>query len=260
MDERILRVGLLGGLLLAAGCSTTRTSDTARTGMEQLLVSNAVDQSLDKIDFSPFAHQAIFLDEKYLDCVDKNYIVASVRHRLLRQQATLVGKPEEAAVVLEIRSGGVGTDNSDSYIGVPEIVLPGMITLPEIRLMTRTQQKGIAKLGLVAYDAKTKRALGEGGMSLAQSNDSNLYVLGVGPYQNGSVRVEVKEGLSAGRANSEELPQQVAFQRPRSTAVESDGQNDQTLPAGYESVAPPFEQPSDTQRIARPWWENGLLR
>ena len=45
----------------------------------------------------------------------------------------LVEKVDNAEIVLEPRAGTVGTTNSDSYLGIPEITLPGMLTLPEVR-------------------------------------------------------------------------------------------------------------------------------
>ena len=73
-------------------------------------------------------------------------------------------KAEDADIVLELRSGGVGTDMADSYVGIPEIVLPGMMTLPQVKFITRTNQSAVAKIGLVAYDAKSQEMLGGGGV------------------------------------------------------------------------------------------------
>ena len=206
------------GLLIAAalcGCTTTTSSNTARTGKEQLLISNSVDQSLQKMDFSAFQGHTVFLNEKFLDCVDKGYIVGSLRHRMMRQGVHLAGKAEDADVIVEIRSGGVGTDTSDSYLGVPEVVLPGLITLPEVRLVTRSSQQGTVKLGLIAYDAKTMQVLGDGGVSLAQSDDNNWYFMGIGPYQSGSLRSELggDTSLLPGQYYSD-LPRQVVFAAP----------------------------------------------
>lgn len=192
-----------------------KTTNTARTGMEQMLVSNAVDQSLNKIDFQPFAGRTVFLEEKYLDSVDSKYVASSIRHRMMKSGARLAAKAEEAEVVVEVRSGGIGTDTSDSFLGIPEITLPGMVTLPEVRFLTRKQQSGIAKIGLVAYDAKTKQALGTGGMSLAKADDNNLYILGVGPWQDGSVRSEVSNGVATQRGSRRSaVGQTVAFTSP----------------------------------------------
>jgi hypothetical protein len=244
------------------GCASMKTSNTARTGMEQLLISNAVDQSLDSVDFTSFRGSAVYLEEKYLDCVDKAYVLASLRHRLLREHARIVTKPDEADVVLEIRSGGVGTDNAESFVGIPEIVLPGMLTLPEVRFITRSRQRGTAKLGLVAYDAKSMHVLGEGGVSLAQSDDSKTYVLGMGPWQNGSVRSELEEGVSATASyQGADLPMHVAFAPPRSGDPPSppfarggaEGSPGETLPAGYRQ---PPSQPREEPPFSRAWLES----
>ncbi len=205
-------------LLLITGCASTSTSNTARTSVEQLLISNAIDQSLDKVDFHPFAGKTVFLDESYLECVDKKYLVSSIRHRLLRSGARLAGKAEEADIVIEPRAGAIGTKVADAYLGIPEIVLPGMLTLPEVRLVERKNQHAVAKIGLVAYDPKTKTVLGNGGVSLAESDDNNWFVLGMGPYQNGSVRKEVTSGVKVRpHGRSQSIPQQVAFSSPASS-------------------------------------------
>ena len=203
--------------LLASGCTNMKRSDTARTGKEQLLISNAVDQSLNKVSFEPFRGHTVYLDDKYLDSVDKGYIMGSLRHRIAHSGGTLVAKPDEADIVLEARSGGVGTDNAGSYLGIPEIVLPGMLTLPEVKFIERSNQTAIAKIGLAAYDAHSMRLLGDGGTSLSKSTDNNWFVMGAGPYQDGTVKKEVArstESWSPATAGQSALPYHVAFDAP----------------------------------------------
>jgi hypothetical protein len=180
-------------LLSAAGCATTRTSDTTRTAIEQLLISSAVDQALAKVDFGPLAGRAVFVQEKYLDGVDKNYVAGSIRHRVLAAGGKLVEKQEDADIVMEVRSGGIGTDRSESFLGSPQIAVPGPmpVQVPEIQIVTTKTQTATAKLAIVAYDAKTHEAIGSGGTSLARSEDNNWFVLGMGPFNNGNVRTEV---------------------------------------------------------------------
>ena len=110
----------------SCGCTTTRTSNTSRTGLEQMLISNAIDQALDNNQFTSLQGRAVLVQDKYLDCTDKLYIVASLRNRVLDAGGTLVEDAEKADVVLEVRSGGVGTDNTDRYVGVPGLAVPGM--------------------------------------------------------------------------------------------------------------------------------------
>lgn len=216
---RSLQLGLAAlstAALGLAGCTSASTSNTARSATEQILVSNAVDQSLDKMDFRPFAGQKVYFDEKYVDCVDKLYVISSIRHRLAKAGAQLVDKADAADVVVEARSGGVGTAHSDSFLGTPEIVLPGMLTVPEVRLASRTKQSGVAKIGILAYDAKSKQPLGPGGVALASSLDNNWYVLGVGPYQTGNVRNEIITSTTGNAAVAyTHVPPTVAFAAPR---------------------------------------------
>jgi hypothetical protein len=196
------------------GCTSSKMTHTARTGIEQMLVSNAVDQALDKTDFTPFSGQNVYIEEKYMECVDKQYILGSIRHRTLKAGANLVAKPEEADVVVEPRSGSVGTDSKDTFVGMPSLQIPGPlpISIPEIRLFSRTTQFGTAKLGMVAYDAKSKQVLGEGGVSIARADDSNWSAFGLGPYQNGSLRRELSRGTSTrGPVAPNPLPYSVAF-------------------------------------------------
>jgi len=231
---------VLGGALVGlSACNSTRQSNTARTATEQLLIANSIDQSLDKVDFSPLAEAAVFVEEKYLDCVDKGYVVASIRHRLLRQGAAIAAKPEEADVILEVRAGAVGTDLSSSFMGVPEITLPGMLTLPEVKMISKDAQKAAAKIGLVAYDAKTKRLLGEGGVSNSFSDETNTFVFGMGPWQDGTLRDELNHNATHGARAVDHVPPMVTFSRPSSRSA-GPGQPDVQLSGGEkEEQVPP---------------------
>lgn len=203
------------------GCAQTKTSNTARTATEQLLISNAVDQALDKIDFRAFRGHTVYLDDRFVDCIDKQYVISSVRHRILHQGAILVLKPEDAEVLVEMRTGVVGTDIADSFLGIPEVTLPGMLTLPEVRVLTRQVQTGTAKLGVVAVDAKTKQVLGEGGMTLAQSDTNSWFIAGVGPFRTGSINSELDQMTSGPAAfRRDQLPNTVAFSPPPAKADE----------------------------------------
>jgi hypothetical protein len=177
------------------------------------LISNAIDDSLSHVDFSAFAGHSVFLEEKYIDSVDKNYTVASIRHRLMMQGVSIADKKEDSEICLEVRSGGIGTDSSKMFLGIPEVAVPGMVTLPELRFITKESQDAAAKIGIVAYHTKSGQILGEGGVSLAQSDRNNWYVLGVGPYQNGSLKKDIEESTrQTSYSPNVKIPKQVAFQ------------------------------------------------
>jgi hypothetical protein len=211
-----LIVGWFAVAPLVAGCTSMSTTNTARTVTEQLLISNAIDTTLNKVNFTPFAGSKVYLDEKYIDAVDSKYLVASVRHRMLHAGAQLVDTADAADVVVEMRSGGIGTSSASSFIGMPAIALPGMLSIPEIKLVERQRQIGSAKVGLVAYDPESRSILGEGGVALSQSDDSNWFVAGVGPWQTGTVRNEVDDRMAVEPTfKPQELPRQVAFEGAR---------------------------------------------
>ena len=176
-----------------AGCATIKRSDTARTGLEQLLVSSAIDRALSHIDWSPIRGAPVFVETKYLDCVDKNYVIVAVHQRLLAHGCTLVEKAEDSAVTLELGSGAVGTDHQELYVGIPEISMPAsQIALPKLAIFTRDKSNGTAKLAIIAYDTKTKLPVINSGTSLARSDHSDWSVLGMGPVVSGSVPAEIQ--------------------------------------------------------------------
>ncbi len=268
-----MRVITWGFALLAVvvqvGCTTTSVSNTSRTSTEQLLIANAVDQALDKVDFAPFNGQTVFLEDKYVDCIDNKYVISSVRHRILRAGGALVDSRDKARVYVELRNGAVGTELSESFVGIPELVLPGVLTLPEIKVANRTSQQGVAKIGLVAIDTETMQILGDGGISTAQSDNSNYYVMGVGPIQMGSLKSELSSSLSnAVPAEVTPVPTEVAFAAPpfRADDVQltgSEGDSNQvkvlienpSAPAadvGDQNSAPaPFELPASRISLER---------
>jgi hypothetical protein len=207
-------------LLALSGCATMKESDTARTGVEQLLISSAVDRSLDRVDLKPIGGAKVFLDTQYLDCVDKNYIIVAMHQRLMTNGCTMVGKAEDAQVVVEVASGGVGTDRNDLFIGMPEIPLPppSPIAIPRLPLFSRTKAMGTAKLAVVAYDATSKQPVINNGYSIARADHKNLNVLGVGGMQTGSVPTELAR--ATGEAESlADLPSSIARRASSSGAA-----------------------------------------
>lgn len=194
--RRLRAILSVAGAIWAAGfvgCATMKHSDTARTGVEQLLISSAADKALDKVDLRPIAQAKVFLETKYLDCVDKNYIIVSLRQRLMRGGCTLVEKVEDAQVIVEVASGGIGTDRNELFLGTSEIPLPppSPVSIPRLALMERKRAIGTAKIVVLAYDAKTKAAVINNGFALARSDHRTTNLLGLGGMNSGSVHQEL---------------------------------------------------------------------
>ncbi len=176
------------------GCGTTRMTDTQRAASEMSLVSQAIDNSVTQIDFSNLSGRTVFLDTQYLDgTVDKGYLISSLRQHLLAHGALLQEERLKATYVVEPRSGAVGTDKHSLLIGTQAITLPSITaipvtSIPEIALIKKTDQKGVAKIAVFAYNRQTGRALWQSGLVEANSTLKDTWVFGAGPFSRGSIR------------------------------------------------------------------------
>jgi hypothetical protein len=146
-DRWVYRLVVIA-ILLVSGCGTTRMSDTLRTGTEQILLSAAIDRSLNEIDFSILSGKDVFFDPQYLKGVsDEGYIVSSIRQRLLSEGVFLKSIRDEATYVVEARAGAVGTNRQDVLVGIPQTSLPTGLAvgaptmIPEIPFAKKTLQK-----------------------------------------------------------------------------------------------------------------------
>lgn len=182
-------------ILSCIGCGTTRTTDTTRAATEMLLVSQAVDRAVGQIDFTPMKGKAVYLDVAMIDStvVDKGYLISSVRQQLLAHGANVMEEKRDAVYVVEARVGAVGTDRHSLLFGSPQITVPAIVpgiptSIPEIALYKRTDQKGVAKLAVFAYNRVTGRAVWQSGLVEDVSRLKDRWVLGSGPYSTGTIR------------------------------------------------------------------------
>lgn len=184
--------------VLAVGCGSTRSSNTARTATEQLLISDAIDRTVQQIDFKVLEGEAVFFDERHLlEVVDKAYLISSFRQHLLANGCVLKEKREEATFVVEPRVGAIGTDNHDWLVGIPAINVPQVplaptlpAAIPEIPFAKRRDQRGVAKLAVFAYRRETGEPVWQSGMAISESEANDIWVLGAGPFKRGTIYEE----------------------------------------------------------------------
>jgi hypothetical protein len=176
------------------GCGTVKTSGTTRTATEQLLLTNAWDTALQKVDFRPLAGVPVYLDTSNVSAIDQGWVVSSIKQAMLTQGVLLRQKPEQAQWVVEARVGVYGTDANSWLLGIQQTTIPQTVTgmptgtIPEIPLIKKQDQRGMAKLALFGYDRSSGQLVWNSGTMLAISNAKDVQVLGVGPIQSGSIR------------------------------------------------------------------------
>jgi hypothetical protein len=181
-------------LLALTGCGTTRSSDTARTATEQLLISHAIDEAISELDCSHLRDKKVFLDAQYLDgTVDKGYLISSLRQHLLAAGCLLQEERSKATYVVEARSGAIGTDRHALLVGVPAMTLPTVLpgqpsSIPEIPFIKKSDAHGVAKIAVFAYNRVTGERLWQSGMLEAQSDAKDSWIVGLGPFRGGNLR------------------------------------------------------------------------
>jgi len=194
--QRLLCVALLA---TAVGCGTIRE----QRATNQLLLSDAVDRAVANIDFGPLAKKKVFLDSRFLQfkndsAVTTNYVISALRQQMIVAGCLLQDSIESADYVVEARVGTMGADGHDINYGVPasnqlnaaaSIVsgTPPLPTLPEISLARRTHDMAAVKIAAFAYKRESREPLWQSGTSLARSEATGTWLLGAGPFKQGSI-------------------------------------------------------------------------
>lgn len=167
-----------------AGCSYIRETQPERTATEQLLISTAADHAIENLDVAFAPGTKVWFDASQFEAYDKGYVLGALRAHLLARGAALVPERKTADAVVEVRSGALSIDLSSNLVGMPAFQVPvplaGAFELPELALMKRNKQVGIAKLALTVYDAKDGHYVAGVGPSYGLSWSDRWAVLGVG--------------------------------------------------------------------------------
>ena len=203
---------LLAALVLSGtcmfGCGTTKSF----TATEQLLMSDAVDSTISKMDFRAISGHKVFLDTQFVvgagkvipgvampvNLVNSDYVISGLRQQLTAAGCMLVDTKEQADVICEARCGALGTDGHSMTYGLPannflstaSSVIPGtpsLPTIPEISVAKREMKSAAAKVSVFAYDRETREPLWQSGIAQAGSSARDTWILGVGPLQYGSI-------------------------------------------------------------------------
>ena len=202
---KLRQLGCVLLLIAIIGCGTTKN----RTATDQLLLSDAVDRSVAAIDFRPLAGKTVYLDSAYLQSVkgfgfvNSDYIISSLRQQIAAAGCLLQDDRRDAELIVEARIGVLGSDGYQVSYGLPASNLlstasaiipesPPIPTIPELSLGKRELNEASAKIAAFAYDRISRKAIWQSGLSQSATNAKDMWILGIGPFESGSVREREK--------------------------------------------------------------------
>ncbi len=191
--------------LAFGGCGTTRE----HRATEQLVVSDAVDRSIQDLDFRPLTGRKVYLDTSYLRTVkgegyaNAEYVISSLRQQILAAGCLIQDSSPEADVIIEARVGALGTDDHLVTYGIPEnnafntaaAAIPNapiVPTLPEISVARREAREAAAKIAAFAYERETRQPIWQSGVRQSTATARDTWVMGIGPFQGGTIRDKTK--------------------------------------------------------------------
>src|SRR5688572_28279255 len=148
------------------GCATVRVTDPARTATEQFLMTEASVRAIEQLSANALRDRTVYIDSTYLTVNEQQFLLGELRAKMLASGVRLVPLRENAQIVLEVRSGGVGIDRHDYLLGIPAVVLSSSgssgptaggvpLVTPEIAIIKNIKQRGFASVAFVAYWTNT---------------------------------------------------------------------------------------------------------
>ena len=191
---------LLGTACGGMGCATIRVTDPPRTATEQFLLSEAAVKAIEQLSATALRDRRVFVDSTYLTGVtvptgEYAFVLGELRARLLAAGVRLVVAREQAQIILEIRSGGLGIDRTEYLLGIPALYLPAVasevgdvpLATPELAIVKSTKQRGYASVAFVAYWHDTGELVATSGPFIGRTFRDDFWFFGIGPRTVGDV-------------------------------------------------------------------------
>ncbi len=156
--KSIFVIGIL--FIALTGCATMKelpTPDQA-TAIEQLLITQAVEQSLngkDAIALPLPEHATVHLETAGLT-IDQRFLIGAVSRWLGEQGLRLPPDSKEATYRIQILVQSLGTEQSRSFFGMPpvqSVLIP--FSLPAITIYGAQYQSGFTRFRLDIYERAT---------------------------------------------------------------------------------------------------------
>jgi hypothetical protein len=189
---------------LFAGCAQTRVTDPPRTATEQFLLSKAAADAVSRLSFDVLRGRRVWLDTQYFAASEQAFVLGELRAKMLLSGVQIVRIYDEAQVIMEVRSSGVGIDRNDYLLGLPSVQLSSNssssaaqnipLVTPELAAAKNRQQTGVAGVAYVAYWKESGEVVASSGPFVGRSLRDDWWFFGVGPRSVGDIAPIEKSG------------------------------------------------------------------
>jgi len=182
MRNNTLRIMICSAFItFLIGCSTTnRTTQSTRTAVEQLLISESVIRSLPKKSNEPLpipSGSRVSLNTSGL--TPDQALLQEILTGWLGQQGYLIQKDKKNATYrIDVIASAIGTEENGTFIGLPPIhsqIIP--FSLPELAFYRSENQTGYVKFNMNFFEVLTGKFVGSSPNFLANSYYNNYTVL-----------------------------------------------------------------------------------
>jgi hypothetical protein len=176
---------------------------------DQLIAGDAVDRTISQIDFRVLMGKKVFLDTQFVNktvpgvgFVNSEYMISSVRQKMMCDGCLLQEKTDDADFIVEMRIGALGADGHEviygmppnNYLSIAASVVPAspqaaaaIPSMPELSLAKKDDQMAAAKIALFAYNRHTREPIWQSGISESRSLVADRWFFGAGPYHKGNI-------------------------------------------------------------------------
>ena len=178
-------------IVVVPGCSRLRTTEPLSTASEQFLMTQAINQAIDRLTMSGLRDELVFVDGAYLEIEQKEYLLGELRARLLGSGVRMASTVEQARIILEVRSGGVGIDRYDFLVGIPSLTVPtesgAAAITPELALLKNQRQRGYASVAFVAYFKESGELVAASGPFVGRTLREDYWLFSTTPRTVGNI-------------------------------------------------------------------------
>ena len=164
MSKKMLQMLLIAGIagigVFFCGCSDPMVSNTARTAVEQFLLSDVIEQASDQMNFKAYKGKKAFMDYGYLaPQVDKPIIQGMAERRLAECGVIVVADKKDADIVVQLVCPVLATDMAKLLVGTPSLPIPipdtsVQIVIPEIPLFLKLTRSAHGHFSVNILNAK----------------------------------------------------------------------------------------------------------